>query len=250
MMKFENKTAIVTGGGGSIGGTTAKMLAEEGCKVLICDYDLEKSIAVCKEITNKGGIAEPMQVNVKSSADAKSAVAKAMELWGQIDILVCSAGGSARERCAPLIDQTDEVIESMISVNLYGVIWFNRAAAREMVKRRYGKIINVASTVGMQGRKNMAEYSAAKGGVIAMTKTLAIELGKYNINVNAVSPGVVPRESGHNWNSQSVLDKTAVSEDIGGMILYLASDAANFCTGANYLVDGGNSLGVVGISTR
>ncbi|WP_176706152.1 SDR family NAD(P)-dependent oxidoreductase [Paenibacillus hemerocallicola] len=249
-MRFDKKTAIVTGGGGSIGGATAKMLAEEGCSVLVCDYDFENAAAVCNEISKKGGVAVPMQVNVKSSVEADAAVAKAMELWGQIDILVCSAGGSARELCAPLIDQTDEVIQNMIGINLYGVIWFNRAAAREMVKRRYGKIINVASTVGTQGRKHMAEYSAAKGGVIAMTKTLAIELGKSNINVNAVSPGVVPRESGHNWNSQSVMDKTAVPEDIGGMILYLASDAANFCTGANYLVDGGNSLGVLGISMR
>lgn len=247
MNRFEGKTALITGGGGSIGGATAKILASEGCRCLVCDYVLATAEKVCEEITEKGGIAIPYRVNVKSSAEAEAAVEKVIELWGKIDILVCSAGGSAREKCAPLIEQTDDVIEDMVGVNLYGVIWFCRAAARRMARERYGKIINVASTVGIQGRRNMVEYSAAKGGVIALTKTLAIELGEYNINVNAVSPGVVPRGPGHNWNSQSVLNKTAVPEDIGNMIAYLASDAANFCTGANYLVDGGNSLGVLGI---
>lgn len=246
MMRFENKAAVITGGGGNIGGAAARMLAAEGCACLVCDFDLDKAEAVALGIRKSGGAAQAMQADVKRSGQADAAVAKAIALYGKLDILVSSAGGSAREKCRPLIEQTDDVIENMIGVNLFGALYFARAAAREMVKRQYGKIITVASTVGMQGRRLMAEYSAAKGGVIAMTKTLAIELGQYDINVNAVSPGVVPQVKGTNWNSQSYMNKTATPEDLASMILYLASDEAHFINGANFVVDGGGCLGVRG----
>ena len=132
-------------------------------------------------------------VDVRERASVQQMVDSALDRFGKIDILVNNAGGSARERNAFFHELPDEVLDWVLGVNLLGPLFCIRSVINHMVERRQGKIVNIASIVGMHGKQKLADYSAAKGGIIAFTKSLAMEVGPYNFNVNCVSPGLVPR---------------------------------------------------------
>ena len=254
MKRFENKSAFVTGAGGYIGGTTARMLAAEGAKVAVCDITEESCARTVRAIAEAGGTAIAVPADVRNSASVDAAVAKTAEAFGGLDIMVHVAGGSARQDIKRLADQSDEVILRVLGVNLLGGIWASRAAARimrEQGRERGGRIINISSIVALNGLRGCVDYAASKGGLIAMTRTLAKEMGEYGVTVNSVAPGVVQRPGEGADDSDyalktNFLGKKCEATDIAETILFLCSDAARFVTGQTWVVDGGRSLAMKG----
>ena len=244
-MKLNSRTAIITGGGGNIGGHTALRLAQDGARIVVCDINLEAARRVVDEIASGGGDAIAIPVDVRNPGDVNQAVQQTIETYGKVDILVHSAGGSARDRMRELYRQTDEVISEVIGVNLMGGIYFARAVATNMIANQNGRIICVASIVALNGNRGCVEYATAKGGLIAMAKSLAIELGQYNITVNCVSPGLVQRDD-RDVSNTNYLGRNGTAEEVASLIAYLACDEASFITGQNYVIDGGRSLGLKG----
>lgn len=249
-----NKTAFITGAGGYIGSETAVTLAKQGIKIAVCDINPEAIEKTLKRIEAIGGIAKGYIIDVTDSKSVDDVAEKIFSDFGSLDIMVHVAGGSARiagGSYVPLVEQEDIVIDKVLKVNLYGAFWTSRAAAKIMIKQGDGgKIINFASVVGINGLKNCCDYAAAKGGVMSLTKSLAKELGKYKINVNAVAPGVVmrPNESGGDERSKKTnfLEEKCYASDIANLVEFLSSDKARFITGQTYVCDGGRALAMKG----
>ena len=249
-----NKTAFITGAGGYIGMQTAITLAKENINIAVCDIS-EKSVhATVDRINEMGGEAKGYVSDVTDLKNIESAIQKAAEDFGGLDIMVHIAGGSARiagGSYVPLVQQDESVIDKVLKVNLYGAFWASRAAAKIMIKQgRGGKIINFASAVGINGLANCCDYAASKGGIMSLTKSLAKELGGYKINVNAVAPGVVMRPNEDNSSDRATrtnfLGEKCTAEDIANLVAFLASDKARFVTGQTYVCDGGRSLSMKG----
>ena len=247
-MRFENKVAFITGAGGYIGGTTARLLAKEGAKVAVCDINRETVDRTVSDIVNAGGEAYGIVFDITKSSEIDAAVEETVKVYGRLDIMVHVAGGSARNRSHYLVDQTDEVIEDIIRVNMFGGIYSSRAAAREMVKEGHGgRIINISSVVALNGLKGCVDYAASKGGLIAMTRALCKELAPYSITVNTVAPGIVQRPGEDNEAIKTnFLGEKCTAEDIANVIMFLASDEGHFITGQTYVVDGGRGLAMRG----
>ena len=252
MKRFENKVAFLTGAGGYIGGTTARMLAAEGAKVAVCDITEEACARTVRDIAEAGGTAVSVPADVTDSASVDAAVARTVEAFGGLDIMVHVAGGSARERQKKLVDQSDEVILGVLGVNLLGALWASRAAARVMREQgRGGRIVNISSIVALNGLRGSVDYAASKGGIIAMTRALAKEMGECGVTVNSVAPGVVQRPGAGADDSDcalktNFLGKKCEATDIAETVLFLCSDAARFVTGQTWAVDGGRGLGMKG----
>lgn len=248
MNRFSGKAAFVTGAGGYIGGTIARMLAEEGARVAVCDLNEETAMRTVRAIEEKGGQALAVACDVTNSASVDQAIGRTVEAFGRLDILVHAAGGSARGASKPLIEQSDEVIESVLGVNLMGGLYASRAAARVMVAQgEGGRIVNISSVVALNGLRGCVEYAASKGGLIAMTRSLCKELAPSGITVNTVAPGIVQRPGETNDAVHTnFLGVRCTAEDVAHVVLFLASDEARFVTGQTYAVDGGRGLAMKG----
>ncbi len=247
-MKLEKNVAIVTGGAGAIGRAVALRLAREGAAIGVCDINIEKANKVAGEIKVSGGEAAAISLDVRNTKDINQMAGTVMNRFGRIDILVNAAGGSAREKNALLQNSEEEVIDEILGINLRGVIFCSRAVIGHMITKKRGKIVNIGSIVGVHGLAKLADYAAAKAGVIALTKTLAMELGPHGINVNCVSPGKVPRNNAdlENIARTNYLGRIGKPEDVANLTMFLVSEEADFITGQNYIVDGGRSLGLKG----
>lgn len=250
------KTAFITGAGGYIGSCVARTLAAEGMAVMLCDIRRESALSVAEEIIAAGGKAAALEVDVTDSASVDAAVAETVRTFGGLDVSVHVAGGSARIagqdiKLAYLTEREDFVIDRVLRVNLYGAIYVARAAARQMIAQgRGGRIVSFGSSVGINGMWKSTEYAAAKGGVIAMTKSLAKELGAHRITVNAVSPGVVERPGEEHKDDHAVrtnfLETKCTAQEIADVVAFVASEKSRFMTGHNFVVDGGRSLSLRG----
>lgn len=247
---LKGKVAVVTGGSGAIGRACCVRLAVEGAKVYVCGSKAGNASAVVNEIHALGYEAESVVLDVQDANQIEKVFDKiAIQNDGHVDILVNSAGGSARGKSNMFVNQTVEVIDTILNVNLRGAMLCSRAAGRYMSSCGYGRIVNITSVIGLQGKVGCTEYAASKGGSIAFVKSLAQELGKNGITVNAVAPGIVQRGevteqdnvrlSHTNW-----MGTYGKPEDISEMVAYLCSDKAAFITGQNIAVDGGRSLGL------
>ena len=247
-MNLDGKIAIVTGAAGYIGSTTANRLAKDGATVVIADVAEDLAQQVAAGIVADGGQAIAIATNVREVASIEAMVQQVVEAYGRIDILVTAAGGSARGRASKVHGSQVEVVEETIGLNLFGMIWACRAVIGQMIEQGGGKIVSVASVVGVQGLAGHADYAAAKGGVIAYVKSLAMEVAPYNINVNCVSPGLVPRPdtSTDHIPKTNFLGRIADAETVANVIAFLVSDEAHFVVGQNYIVDGGRVLGLHG----
>ncbi|MAX24017.1 MAG: dehydrogenase [Phycisphaeraceae bacterium] len=245
-MKLKNKVAIITGGAGSIGKAIGQQLADEGAVIAVVDLNIDQAKSVADQFNQSGKNAIAVEVDVRDRQSVNTMVQTVMQQCGRIDILVNNAGGSARGDCALFHQSKDEVVDRVIQINLMGSIYCIRAAVEYMVKQQSGKIINIGSIVGMQGLANCADYAAAKGGIIAFTKSIAMELGEHGINVNCVSPGLVPRpdQDGDAMRKTNYLNAICSPDDVASMVRYLVTDDAKFITGQNFVVDGGRSLGL------
>lgn len=244
-MKLAGKTALVTGGAAGIGKAVVYTLAREGAKVAILDINLAAAQKIVDSIIALDGYAIAVQADIRDNVCVNKAVAEVLAHFQSIDILVNNAGGPADVFGDPNIRRTSFLNgdvytwKNVLELNLLGTMIVTRAVLDRMVEKRKGKIINLGSVAGVNGLANMVDYSAAKGGVIALTRALAIELSEYSINVNCVSPGSINSQPN---SPQTFLGRPGRPEEVASLIAFLASDDSDFITGQNYIIDGGRCL--------
>lgn len=246
-MLLQDKIAVVTGSGQGIGRAIALALANAGADVVISDVARETGESVVKGIEALGRRSTFIPCNVADPEEAKALVDKTVEAFGRIDILVNNAG-ITRDGLAMRMSDADW--DLVLAINLKGPFNCARAAMRPMMKQRSGRIINIASIVGVIGNAGQANYSASKGGLIALTKTLARELAPRNVTVNAVAPGfirtkmtdVLDDKVKEQLMSQIPMAKLGEAEDVANACLFLASDLSGYITGQTINVNGGMAM--------
>lgn len=245
-LELKDKVALVTGAGGFIGRCICRTLAEAGATVAVGDVNLETAGETVRLITEAGGRAKAYEMNVRQVESIESVVASVIDQLGKIDVLVNVAGGSARGRASLFHESDESVIREIIEINLYGTLFTCRAVLGHMIERGSGRIVNIGSVLASRAHAKIAEYCAAKGGVVALTRALALEVAHHNIFVNCVSPGRVPRpeEDKTNIPNTNYLQRCAPPESVANLVLFLASEKADFIIGQDYTVDGGWGLGV------
>ena len=249
-MLLEKKVAIITGGARGIGEAITKLFAKEGSDVVIADIDLDQAIKTAEEIekeTSRKTLSLKIDVSKKSEVDEM--VKKTIEKFGKIDILVNNAGGN---KPTPFFDFTEELWDEIIDVNLKGTFLCTQAVAKEMVKRHYGKIINISSCSGIHPNPGETAYGPAKSGVLALTRDNAFELGIHDIYVNAILPGmtdteltrryILNKETEPIWAGKTALKKIAKPEDQANTALFLASNLSDHITGEGIIVSGGEVM--------
>ena len=246
--EFQNKVVLVTGGAGGIGSTTSMDFALKGAKVAVVDFNEELGLKTVEEITSAGGEAHFFQADITNYELVQKCVKDIVEYYGTVDILINVAGGSARSKRAPFYNQSVDVFKNIMDINLNGTFYFCKECAPIMIEKGYGRIINTASVVGLNGHTMHSEYAASKGAVISLTKAMAKDIGKFGVTVNSVSPGMIPTKNATNGNLNhtNFLNTTPETEDISNAYMFLASDKAKFITGFNIVVDGGRHLGTKG----
>ena len=245
---LKGKSAIVTGGSMGIGTAVALTLAKEGCNVAINyrrhDAEAKEVVRQVEEMGRKG---LAVQADVSSHEDAQNMVQTVIEEFGGLDIMVCNAGINWD---GVIWKMSEEQWDAVINVNLKGYFNYNKAAAQVFKDRKGGKIVNVSSINGLRGKFGQANYAASKGGEIAMSKTLAKELGKFNVNVNVVAPGMVmtemaakiPPEFLNAAVDETVVGRIATPEDCANVIAFLCSDCSRHVTGEVIKIDGGQYI--------
>lgn len=243
---LQGRVAIVTGGSKGIGKEIAWALARSGARVAVVSRTLEDVKAVAAEINSQGLTAEGFACDVSLVALIEPMVEKVESAFGPVDILVNSAGLNIQQYA---IDVSEAAWDKVIDVNLKGTFFTAQAVGRRMIPRRQGKIINISSQMGLVGYYRRSAYCASKGGVVQLTKVLAVEWAKFNVNVNAVAPTFIETEmTGPMFEegdfreevlSRIPLGRIGQPDDVTGAVLYLASDTANLVTGHTLLVDGG-----------
>lgn len=244
MFDLTGKVALVTGASSGMGRATALSLATQGAKVVVAARRLDKLQSLVAEIKNHGKDALAVQMDVTKKSEVDAAVAAAVAAFGRLDILVNNAGALDY---SPFLTMTEEKWDLIINTNLKGYFYAAQAAAREMVKNKWGRIINIASIASGGagvGIAQLVHYTASKGGVIGMTEALAAELGQYNILVNAIGPGGIDTEMTKGADMSSFFNRLAVKrigrpEEIATAVVYFASDESSYTTGATLYVDGG-----------
>lgn len=241
-MNFQGRTAIVTGAANGIGRATAFRLAQEGAHVAALDLDKEKVERTVAEIRDLGGTALALAVDVTKSAEVQRAVSAVLAEFGKIDILVNSAGAGWHQQTF-FHDMPSGSWQWILDLNINGTLNVVNAVIAHMISKKYGRIINVGSIAAKVGIPRLAVYAASKGAIVSFTKSLAMELGPYNITVNCVSPGMVSTSEETPACDGTFLGRKSAPGEQAAVIVFLASDEASFVTGADYLVDGGRTLG-------
>ncbi len=247
IFSLAGRTAIVTGGAIGLGRTMAEYLAAFGAQVAIVDLDEAGAVKAAREIASESGVrAIGVRCNVAMVGEIRAAVERVVAELGTVDILVNNAGINVRE---PALEVSEEHWDRILDVNLKGMFFFAQAVGRVMVPRGSGKIINMASIQGVIAHKLRSAYASSKGGVIAMTRQLAIEWAPHNVQVNAIAPSffVTPmnkalfddKEFSAFIYSHTPLGRPGQPEELGGVVVFLASAASSFVTGHTILVDGG-----------
>ena len=238
---LSGKTAVVTGSTRGIGRAVAQALADSGARVAIVGRDRERAVAVATEVGNG---AAGFACDVADTAAVSALIADVEKEFGGIDILVNNAG-LTRDNLVMRI--SDEDWDAVMNANLRGAFAAIRAVSRGMMKKRSGRIINMASVVGLNGNKGQSNYAASKAGLIALTKSVAKELGSRSILVNAIAPGFIETEMTDAMTPEAraalngliPLARLGKPEDIASMVVFLASDHASYITGQVLVVDGG-----------
>ncbi|MFH1540617.1 MAG: 3-oxoacyl-[acyl-carrier-protein] reductase [Elusimicrobiota bacterium] len=243
--KLRDSVAIVTGGAQGIGRAIAEKLADEGAKIVVVDIMEESAKKTAEEILKDKNVETiALKVDVSSSQETEEMIKKTIEKFGKIDIMINNAGIT---RDNLLIRMSDDDWDKVIAINLKGVFNCSKAVAKVMMKQRSGKIVNIASVVGLMGNAGQVNYSASKGGVIALTKTLARELASRNINVNAVAPGFIktamteklPQDAKEKLTNLIPLARLGDPQDVANVVVFLCTDESSYITGEIVSVNGG-----------
>lgn len=250
MISLEGRAALVTGGGRGIGEATSRLLAQLGAAVSIVDRDGEPAGEVVAAVGEAGGRAIGVGCDVADRAEVEAAVRRTVEAFGRLDILVACAGIT---RDNLLFRMSDDDWDAVMATHLRGSFLAARAAQAPMVAQKYGKMVFVSSTSAL-GNRGQANYAAAKAGLQGFTRTLAIELGPFNVNVNAVAPGLIETRMTHAtaerigmpWDVYAAQRSAAIPlrrvgqpEDVANVIAFLVSDAASYVSGQTIYVAGG-----------
>jgi 2-hydroxycyclohexanecarboxyl-CoA dehydrogenase len=253
MGRLQDKVAVVTGGGGGIGGATSARFAREGARVAVLDRNLEAAQAVAQRIADEGGAALAVECDITRRASVDAAVAHVAAQLGPIDILVNNAGWDV---FSPFMKTQPEQWEKIISINLTGALHMHHAVLPGMIERRQGRIVNIASDAGRVGSSGEAVYAACKAGLIGFSKTIAREHSRHNITVNVVCPGPTdtalfedykkgagnPEKLVEAFVRSIPLGRIGQADDLPGAILFFASDDAAFVTGQVLSVSGGLTM--------
>ena len=243
--RFAAKVVIVTGAGNGIGAATARRFAREGAKVLCADIDETAALSVAEEIAADGGTAAACRTDIRDADNVSAMIEFALERFGALNIMINNAGAGAQKH---FIETPLETLRAMLDVNVIGTFLCAQAAARQMMNAGGGAIVNFSSHSGLLGSSGRAAYAASKGGIIAMTRVMAVDLAAHKIRVNAIAPGPidVPRsrkqhtgERREAWQRAVPLGRYGAPEEVAGAALFLASDDASYVTGQTIAVDGG-----------
>lgn len=247
---LSGRVALVTGGGRGVGRSIALGLAAAGADVVVTGRDRPALVAVADEICAIGRRALPVTADVTVAGDPVRAVDAAIASYGRLDVLVNNSGVT---HVGPALETTDEDIERVIRTNVAGTFAFSRAAGRYFVDRRKGKIVNVASNLGLMGRSRLAIYCASKAAVIGLTRALALEWARFGVQVNAVAPGLVETDMNADLRSDSqetarVLSRVparrmAKPDEVAPVVVLLASPSSDYMTGETIVIDGGETAG-------
>ncbi|OGL39689.1 MAG: hypothetical protein A3C43_05375 [Candidatus Schekmanbacteria bacterium RIFCSPHIGHO2_02_FULL_38_11] len=250
LFDLTGKIAIVTGASKGLGKAMSLGMADAGADIVLVSRTLKDLEVVAEEIRAKGRKALPVPADVSKNADIERMVKEAMGKFGKIDILVNNTGISGDK---PVLKMEEEYWDYVMSVNLKAPFLCSKAVGAEMVKRKKGKIINISSITFYMAIPNMTSYCASKAGVVQFTKALALEWARYNIQVNAICPGYFRTPMNEKFFStdagKKIIEQTlpfkrlGEPEELVGSVVFLASDASNFITGAVLVVDGGQILG-------
>ncbi|MDH4067464.1 MAG: SDR family oxidoreductase [Dehalococcoidia bacterium] len=259
-MKLKDKVAIVTGGGTGIGKAISLALASEGAAVVMAARNLSRLEKAAKDIKSKGGRAKAIQADISDHEQAKRMVAQAIKDFGQIDILVNNAARGTFNN-ADVVDMDPKEWDDCLAINLTGIMYCSREALKCMIPRKSGNIINISSVAGMSGVPKESPYGASKWGVIGFTETLAIEVGRFGIRVNCISPGATRTQEFEDWVKVSATDagitykemmrritnnnalrRIAEPSEVAACVVFLASDDSSAMTGHNLVVSCGFHL--------
>jgi 3-oxoacyl-[acyl-carrier protein] reductase len=243
-MRLKDKVALVTGSGRGIGKSIALAFAAEGANIAIADVNEEDIKKSCAEIEALGRRTLGLQVDVTDITKVEDAVNKILDKFGKVDILVNNAGITKDNL---LLRMSQAEWDAVLNVNLKGAFNSIKTVSRPMIKQRSGRIVNIASIIGIIGNPGQANYSASKAGLIALTKTAAKELASRNINVNAIAPGFIqtemtaklPEDIKQKMKEAIPLAKFGTPEDVAAVCVFLASEESSYITGQVIVVDGG-----------
>ncbi len=243
-MRLKDKVALITGGARGIGRAIAIAFAKEGANIVVADVNLEVAQKTALEIESLGVKALALEMDVTNYDKVEEGINKILDKMGKVDILVNNAGITKDNL---LLRMSPADWDAVINVNLKGTFNCIKAVSRPMIKQRSGRIISIASIIGLMGNPGQANYAASKAGIIALTKTVAKELASRNINANAVAPGFIqtemtaklPEDLKKKMLEAIPLAKLGTPEDVANVCLFLASDESSYITGQTITIDGG-----------
>lgn len=243
-MILKDRVSLITGGARGIGREIALTFAKEGSDIVICDVNQETLEATKKEILGLGRRTETFLVDVSNLKQVEDMVNKVLDKFQKIDILVNNAGIT---KDSLIVRMEEEDFDQVIAVNLKGTFNCTKAVSKVMMRQRYGKIVSIASIIGIMGNAGQANYAASKAGIIGLTKSVAKELAPRNVNVNAIAPGFIETDMtarlAEDIKSQMLalipLNRFGKASDVAQLALFLASDASSYITGQVIQVDGG-----------
>ena len=254
--RFEGKVAAITGAASGIGRATLNAFAREGARCVVIDIDREWAEDIADRVRSDGGDVLVSITDVRNAEQVDTMISHVLETYGGLDIMVNSAGVGVHKE---VVEMSEEEWDFQVDVQLKGTFLCARAAARQMIAQgEGGRIINLGSTAAANGRIHAGAHSASKAGVVMLTRVMALELGKHNITVNCVSPGLtdISTTSRHGGASPEYIEaflsmvpfgRLARPEEIANMILFLASEQAGYVTGQNIYVDGGYGAGKLSV---